>query len=760
MRIRPALVALALLANLLPPPVPMRAAASMELYSTFHAMGVIVNLAAGDDPDRDATASVAYRVNGSGSSFRPGYPLSRVGDTRFAGSLFWLTPGAAYDVRVTLIDPDGGPLNGVLLQSTAATRSDITIPAPNTSHYVSPAGSGTTCSLIAPCALNTGLNRAQAGDAVVLRGGVYYQGDFSLSRSGAAGAPIVIRSYPGETAILDGADPTDFTWAAQGGGVYRTTVNVADPHLIVANGQRLMPYTSLADLQNLVWGIPGFYASDTIMYVRLAGNADPNTATMLVARYNTAFTVSQNFIYFVNLTFRYYGQGDYAKAIYFYNGSDNLVQGSIFAINDLSVGLKYDSHRNVIQDNVFYDTIFDWPWDAFYAGIDLSSGGLRFYSPTTGRGTVIRRNVFHDYFDGFGACPDTTAGLTNETDVYENLVYNVGDDGMETDGECSNVRIWGNTFHDVLMGISLAPAYTGPTYAIRNLIYRTGVGNSIYTGSPFKFNSGYGTSGPMYLFHNTADAVLVDDDGSNNGLYIKEPGTWRLIYARNNVWAGTGYAVENYNTSQPIDLDYDGLWRDGGGNLARWDNTNYATLSAFTAATGHEAHGLNVTPGFVERANGNYTLASNSGLIDEGVILPGINDDYVDAAPDIGAFEYQGFGFTLSAIPTARAVAPGQTTTYTLSLQPIGSFASSVTLTVASPSPNLGLQLNPTTLTLPGQSTLTVTNTYAGPILTPGVWHTIPITATGGGVTQATSVGLLVGGARVYLPLVYKSLSP
>jgi hypothetical protein len=64
------------------------------------------------------------------------------------------------------------------------------------------------------------------------------------------------------------------------------------------------------------------------------------------------------------------------------------------------------------------------------------------------------------------------------------------------------------------------------------------------------------------------------------------------------------------------------------------------------------------------------------------------------------------------------------------------------------------------TLAPPGQSTLAITNTYAGPTLMPGVWHTVPITATGGGVTQTTSAGLLVGGARVYLPLVYKSLSP
>ncbi len=626
-------------------------AASLDLYGTFHAMGVVVNLTGGEDPNQNATGSVSYRSGGG--SYRQGFPLSRITPSRFAGSILWLDPGTSYDVRVTFVDPDGGGLNGVTVSSSASTRAEIGVPAATSSLYVSPAGSGTSCSPGSPCALAEGLSQAQAGEEVVLRGGVYYTGDLAPPRSGTPGAPIVIRGYAGETAILDGADPAVFSWTAQGGGVYSTTVNVSSPHLIVANGQRLMPYTSLSDLQNLVWGVPGLYASGTTVYVRLPGNADPNLATMAVSRFNTAFTVSQDYIYIRNLTFRHYGQGSYAKAVYFYNGSDNLVDGCTFAINDLGVGLKYASHRNVLQNSVFYDTIFGWPWDAFYAGIDLSSGGIRFYSPTDGRGNVIRRNTFHDYFDGFGSCPEATGGLTNETDVYENIVYNAGDDGMETDGESSNVRIWSNTFHDVLMGISVAPVYTGPTYAIRNLIYRTGVGNNSYTGSPFKFNSGYGQSGPIYLFHNTADAAL----SGNNGLYIKSPGTWSLIYSRNNIWAGTDYALENYNTSQPADLDYDGLWTSASNRLVRWNSSNYTALGAFTAATGKESHGLNVIPGFTNPGAADYTLGSGSGLIDAGAAIPGINDGYSGAAPDIGAFEQAGTSCSVTVEPLSQLFA-------------------------------------------------------------------------------------------------------
>ena len=208
----------------------------------------------------------------------------------------------------------------------------------------------------------------------MLRGGVYYQGELTLPRSGAEGAPIVIRGFGGETAVLDGADPALFNWTARGGGVYRTTINVGDTHLVVADGERLYPYQSLSDLQNLDWGIPGFFVNGTTLDVRLAGNADPQNAAMVVSRYNSAFIIEQNHVYLLDLTFRHYGQGTYAKAIYFDDANDNLVSGCTFAINDLGIGIKRESNRNVIQDSEFYDTDFDWPWDAVKSGSRSGDG--------------------------------------------------------------------------------------------------------------------------------------------------------------------------------------------------------------------------------------------------------------------------------------------------------------------------------------------------------------------------------------------------
>jgi hypothetical protein len=652
--------------------LPVRSgAASMELYGTFESMGVIVSLSAGEDADGDARADVSYRVAG-GDSDRQGFRLTRVATDRFVGSLFHLSPGTTYEVAVTFSDPDGAPLDGTVVSGAASTRAEIALPAPSRSYHVAPTGSGTTCDAASPCALQTALGQVQAGEELLLHGGTYYQGGLSLPRSGAAGAPIVIRSNPGETAVLDGADPATFTWSEQESGLYRATVNAGDSHLVTVDGQRLYPYGSLDDLRSLAWNVPGFFANGTTVYVHLADGSSPGAHAVLVSRFNNAFTVQgRDHIVFSGLIFRHYGLGSYAKALYFNDASDDVVQGCTFAVNDLGIGLKYDSHRNVFQDNVFYDTDSLWPWEAVKGGSELETGGIRMYSPMTGRGTVIRQNTFFDYFDGFGVCPEDAGTATNETDVYENLVYDAGDDGMETDGQCSNVRIWKNTFHDVLVGISLAPVYPGPVYAFRNLIYRTGAGNSEYSGNSFKLNSSDGPSGSIYLFHNTADA-----GANSSGFAIMSPGSWTVVYARNNIWSGTEYALYNANPAQPLNLDRDALCTSQAGELAWWKDLadpHLNTVGELYTATGQEQHGLGVAPGFADAASGIYTLGSGSQLVDQGMVIPGVNDDYEGAAPDIGAFESSlsaavegtcggASGGTFSSAPTTDLCAAGTPT--------------------------------------------------------------------------------------------------
>jgi hypothetical protein len=74
-----------------------------------------------------------------------------------------------------------------------------------TSYYVSPSGSGSTCSQASPCSLTTGLTKPQAGDTLLLRGGTYRQtidASMGLQNGTSATAVVTIAAAPGETVWL------------------------------------------------------------------------------------------------------------------------------------------------------------------------------------------------------------------------------------------------------------------------------------------------------------------------------------------------------------------------------------------------------------------------------------------------------------------------------------------------------------------------------------------------------------------------------
>jgi hypothetical protein len=121
--------------------------------------------------------------------------------------------------------------------------------------------------------------------------------------------------------------------------------------------------------------------------------------------------------------------------------------------------------------------------------------------------------------------------------------------------------------------------------------------------------------------------------------------------------------------------------------------------------------------------------------------------------PDIGAYEYQGFGFTLLPTPPAAAIQPGGSAVFSLTVAPLGGFTTPVELELSPLPANITAALTPTTV-IPGQSGwLTLTSTHFSPV-SPGLWLTFSLTGTAGLQSESASVGLLVGGFRLHLPSV------
>jgi len=160
--------------------------------------------------------------------------------------------------------------------------------------------------------------------------------------------------------------------------------------------------------------------------------------------------------------------------------------------------------------------------------------------------------------------------------------------------------------------------------------------------------------------HNTC---VTDEPGIDGFVFNYYWWYWTNIVSRNNIYVGTRHALVNVNEACPIDFDYDNLFTSDPGRFIEWDGANYATLAEFTQGTGQERHGLAVDPRFVGPAD--PRLRSDSPLIDRGVRIAGINDAFLGAAPDVGAFEAASAPFALTVtrangvVETTWQVTPG-----------------------------------------------------------------------------------------------------
>jgi hypothetical protein len=178
----------------------------------------------GGDDNANATVTVAYRKRegGGGGEWKAGLPLFRVekgkhraekygsklevpgGATLYAGSVVMLDPDAAYEIKLTLKDADGGSVEKVL---AGRPRGEPRAPADAPVRHVVPGSGGGSGTAADPFkGLQAAHAAARPGDVFLLRAGTY-QGTIDLSRSGEPDRPIVWRGEEAARVILDGGGP-------------------------------------------------------------------------------------------------------------------------------------------------------------------------------------------------------------------------------------------------------------------------------------------------------------------------------------------------------------------------------------------------------------------------------------------------------------------------------------------------------------------------------------------------------------------------
>jgi hypothetical protein len=280
---------------------------------------------------------------------------------------------------------------------------------------------------------------------------------------------------------------------------------------------------------------------------------------------------------------------------------------------------------------------------------------------------VIRHNeIFsspgHYYNDIIGGEDNiSSTGFPNaDSDIYGNDLSNAWDDGIEAEGGNRNGRIWGNYIDSTGTGIATTVTAVGPVYAWRNVYNR----NRFFENVPldqderqelFKAGSDAGTGdGRRYLFHNTtlqavaAGAVLPL--GTGHGIV----GTGNSQRVKNTI------SMNNiYHLCEPTDSVF---YQIGTGFESVNDMTNGATSGASMTNPILTAPTYSAGNGWTSESGGLYALAPATPGYDQGVRIANFNDDFIGAAPDVGAHEAGSpamkFGIGASLGPSVPPPAP------------------------------------------------------------------------------------------------------
>lgn len=138
-----------------------------------------------------------------------------------------------------------------------------------------------------------------------------------------------------------------------------------------------------------------------------------------------------------------------------------------------------------------------------------------------------------------------------------------------------------------------------------------------------------------------APGIYLDNGSSNflvhhnvvwntvsQGIFLNDPSTNQQIY-NNTLWNNTAKAIE-------------GL---GMVNVRAYNNLSDKGFDG----TDLRSNLTSSNPRFVDSANGNFQLQSNSPAINQAAIILGITDGYTGSAPDMGAYEFGGLSWIAGA---------------------------------------------------------------------------------------------------------------
>lgn len=582
------------------------------------------------DANRNATVSVEFRAVGE-SAWRRALPLVRVGGEHifrrrenldytvpdgFAGSILNLTPGTEYECRFQLVDPDGA--SGQTTHVVRVTTRTEPMPSKEgrTLHVYPPDYKGEriepSFTSVLQAYYGAGLGdwsvvwerRAQPGDIILVHVGLYkperfnyvdpmmapFDGSMSLALKGTKEKPITIKSAGDGEVIFDGD-----------------------------GNSRL--FDVMASSHHIFDGLT-FRNTDFAIF---AGQKEVLGAVGLTVK---------------NCRFENVGAGVFTE----YAGSSDF-----YIADNLFLG----------RDDRF--RLVGWTGPLWASAGPYGSHLLKSYYAVKvyGPGHVIAHNAIAYFHDGIGISTYGTPEQDPERrassiDIYNNDIHMMGDDFVETDGGVHNVRVFNNRGVNAAHGgYSAQPAFGGPIYFIRNVLYH------VPSGVAFKFSA---KPAGLFVYHNTIIGEhIIGDPSANmhfrNNLYLGRDTPGRGILRLANATDEFSTDYNGYRPNRGVKDQYAFLGPKKGQRLYEpaIDNWQmFGTLSDLRAATGQESHSVEVDFDIFEKLappdpgqrhavyhamDLNFSLKSTSKAVDAGVVIPTVNEVFQGKAPDLGALE-------------------------------------------------------------------------------------------------------------------------
>lgn len=557
----------------------------VKTYGSFETGGVDIQV---DNLNGNESAKLYYK-NANEDNFQEGHTFVKYDANHFATSLFNLSLDTEYFVKVELVDPDGKNENQII-ESKLKTRKEFNIPEPLETVIVSNNDE-----------LKKAIKNASPGLEIKIKSGDYPERVVIDSLLGTEKLPIVLTAYD--------------------------TSN--HPHFydgILINKSSYIILSNLEIEKNKTKAVGG---------VRILGS--------------NHITVTD---------------------CYVHDSGENYSANIIIAFSDQNIGEDKNGYH-LIQNNIISDeTPMQDEFIFTYKKIEgVTYHGIRLDDVPGGFNT-LRNNKIYGVMDGISCGGDEKEEpyitiddkdilkihLQQNIDVYNNVIYNVHDDGIETDGHMVNGRIFNNRIGKSTNGISTASVYPGPIFILRNYIHG-------FEEGACKMNTrGIEITRNVFWYHNT----IKQHETARFCILRGSPGLTTDITYRNNIIYALSSPIDtrvsDENTSHTNhSFDYNLLYSEGEKLLFAWgeevgSRKEYDTFEDFKEGTRkdfnnpQEVNGIFKKPKLdLSKYNDyeketrllNLKLLKGSPGIDEALIIPGINDNYKGAAPDMGAYEVE-----------------------------------------------------------------------------------------------------------------------